>query len=579
MRRTFFALGSLVVVASASCGGGSGAAGEAVAPDEQTAQDALGIEEVECGAEPSYAEPLVVDLSSNDRLDLEVAMKDGVALVSYDCKELKIVKGCTLPGGYEFAGVSRKEQVVQMKSSDELAANLPLSVAKLSAEMQRGRSIDLAMVMVGKRSAPSNEATREELEGSCEGVTHFVRAATLGAFSMATGTKGKVAAVAELFGAGTNAASASERSNMNKDGSLDSCRESKPDAETPPGECQSAIRLELVPFVAARSKDKKGGKGGKGEKEVQAAKNPCPPGFSFAGGICTKDAEAPRLCDPKSEADCKAQCDKGHAQSCANLGVLMKKAKQPRAAYLAVFKKACEGGAGDGCSPYGWSVYPDETKNDPGLKKTKAALAIHKRGCDLGSAESCDDVGTVIEDDAFGVENKPMAVEYYRRGCSLGFAMSCWSLAYKYLKGEGVKKDLVAGLKLLARSCDAGVADDCDDLGNIIFQGKFGVPKKLDAAYVVRKRGCLLDLAYCDGAGDVAAAMGNYKVAAEHYVRGCDVDNGTWSACLSGAAIFEKGKKGVPKDEGKAKQLWSIACENGDGEDKACAKLGIPMKE
>ena len=87
-------------------------------------------------------------------------MKGGLAVVSYDCKSLKVLNGCKVEGTYEFAGVSRKEQVVQMTSADELAANLPLSVAKLSAEMQRGKSIDLAIVMVGKRSATRSRSSR-----------------------------------------------------------------------------------------------------------------------------------------------------------------------------------------------------------------------------------------------------------------------------------------------------------------------------------------------------------------------------------------------------------------------------------
>ncbi len=552
--------------------------GEAVAPDEQKAQDVLGGEMPTCTENPDYAEPLIVDLSPNDRLDLEVAMKGGVAVVRYDCQSLKVVKGCTMAGKYEFAGVSRKEHVVQMTSSDELAANLPLSIAKLSAEMQRGRSIDVAMVMVGKRSAAAHEATKKELEGRCDDATHFVRAASVGAFSLATGTRGKVAAVAELFGAGTSGKSEAARQAMNKDGSLPSCRESKPDAPSPPGECQSAIRLELMPFVATRSDDKKKEGGDKGAKAGRAAKNPCPPGFDFADEICTKSADQPTLCAPDDETDCSAQCSKGHPGSCHNLGLLLKKAKKPKDKWIAAFKTACEGNVGDACSQYGWQLYPDEIKDDPGLEKTKAALAIHKKGCDLGSGDACDDVGTVTEDNIFGVENKKMAVEYYRRGCKLGNAISCWALAYKYFKGQGVDKNPLIGLKLLARSCDAGVADDCFELGKIIFEGKFGVPKNTGAAYTVHKRGCLLERSNCDAAGDAAAALSKWKTAAEHYERGCHVDEGTWSACLSGATIYEKGKPGVPKNPGKAKLMWSTACENGEGEDKACAKLGIPMK-
>src|SRR5687767_9235086 len=138
----------LVVVASlASCGGHGG---ELVRPKDFVARDAVGAPAPACTGAPQLAKPLVVDLDPDARVDLEAAMKKGVVVVAYDCQSLRVLPACKLEAsGYEYAGVSRKEQVVQMKSQDELSVNLPLAAQKFGGSVQAGRSIDLALVLIG----------------------------------------------------------------------------------------------------------------------------------------------------------------------------------------------------------------------------------------------------------------------------------------------------------------------------------------------------------------------------------------------------------------------------------------------
>ena len=138
----------------------------------------------------------MVDWKPEQRGDLEIAMSEGVAVVAYDCSGMKLLKDCHLNGSYGYLGMTRKEQVVRLSDSDEVRANLPLSGVKLSAELKRGASLDVAMVMVGKRRTTWREPTKTDLQGPCDGATHFVRAATVGAFVMETGTKAKAQVVA-----------------------------------------------------------------------------------------------------------------------------------------------------------------------------------------------------------------------------------------------------------------------------------------------------------------------------------------------------------------------------------------------
>jgi hypothetical protein len=79
--------------------------------------------------------------------------------------------------------------VIRLNSADELGANLPFSgltlKGELAAEMQRGATLDVALMMVGKRVATHGKASTVDLLGDCAGATHIVHWATVGAFAMA----------------------------------------------------------------------------------------------------------------------------------------------------------------------------------------------------------------------------------------------------------------------------------------------------------------------------------------------------------------------------------------------------------
>ena len=196
-------------------------------------------------------------------------------------------------------------------------------------------------------------------------------------------------------------------------------------------------------------------------------------------------------------------------------------------------------------------------------------------GCDLGSGDTCDDMGVVHEDDLFGLEDHAKAVKFFKRSCALGAAIGCWHMAHMHFKGHGVAKNPIEGLKYFARACDGGSADECGELGEVVWKGMHGAPKSEELAKKALTRACQLDKTWCDSLGDVFVDFGDTKTAIGYYERGCPA---TWSACMSGGNIYAAGKGGVAKDEAKAKQLWSKSCENGEGDDAACKKLGIKMK-
>jgi TPR repeat protein len=566
-------LTGILSVSLPSCGG---AVGETLRPTDQTAAGALGGKGAVCSGEPKYAKPLIVDLDPDARVDLEASMKKGVAVVAYDCASFRVLSTCKIAdSAYEYAGVSRREQVVQMNSMDDLHANMPISSAKLGAEIKSGRSIDLALVLVGQRTTTLAKLSRDDLAGSCDGATHFVQTATLGAFSMATGSVGKAAVVAEMFNYGGGAKSESERKAMNKDGSLDDCRKSEPDAESPPGECRSPLRIELSPIAGtvAVVKGEKS-KGGEKTKESAAAESPCPEGFNYVDGLCTRGAAQAHLCDPKDEADCKAQCDKGSAESCFNYGRLVRK-KTSRAAAMPFQKKACDGGFADGCAELGVSMLPvDEGPNVE--KEARAAIAMLTKACDMGSGYGCDSAGDALSDAEYKQVDQAAARKRYDRGCDLGYGTACWSLSHLYFKGDGVPKDSTKGVALLLKACQGANGDECAELGTIYGKGKYDIAVDKEKAYRFYRRACDLDGWYCSDAAKAAGAVGKDSDAFTLAQRGCKIEDD--EACVMVGDFYSKGK-GTTQDEEKAKAVWKASCKNGEGDDDACKRIGVPVKD
>lgn len=584
-RRTSLFLGFIgastfgLLLAGAGCGG-PGAVGDAVRPADPTAGNALGEPGAAggsgdaCRAVGSYAEPLVVDLKSNERLDLELAMKEGVAVVSYDCKSLKLLKGCKLAGSYGFAGVSRKEDVVQITSSDELAANLPFSAVSLGGEVASGSSIDLALVMVGRKGTTVENAAKADLVGSCDGATHFIKSAMIGAFAMATGTSGKARAAAEIFGASAKAASSSEKRTANKDGDPESCKQATPDAPKPPDQCQSPIRLELV-AVQGQREAKGEGEGAKSE-EAQGPRNPCPEGMVLSGGKCTTGGDKPHLCKRDDAKDCIEQCEKGDAGSCHNLAWLHKMGKdvsKDEARANELFDKACNGGFANACYQRGWSYLSERLQKgkseDAQTELRVKAEELMNKACQLGDAYACYNTSDwYLRDPPLAVfpKDPARAIAMIRRGCNLGYAFACSKLAMHLVDGKHAKQDVPGAMSLLQRACDAGRWEDCETIGNLYRDGK-GVNKNPVAAIAAYEQACDKGGARACNSGGTLYAKGeglpkDPAKARALYEKGCPEKSPGWDACKSLGEAMEKGVGGA-KDMAKAAEVYERGCMKG----------------
>ena len=340
----------------------------------------------ECKPLDLSQDALVVDLRPEQRVDLEVAMHDGVAVVAYDCKTIRLLKDCRVDGVYSFVGTSTKEQTISLDDSDEIRANLPFSGAalagKVEAEMKRGAKLDIALAMVGGTRTNWVSIGKDELRGRCEGATHFVRGATLGAFAMETAAKADVRAAVEIFGSRTSGVSASERKVMNRDGDLAACKSATSESTSAPPRCNALLRLELLAV------------GAPAPREGIASDVSCPRGLVLTKGKCTTpSALLPHRCRGGDLLDCTTQCNKGDPASCTSLGLMFfegRGAEQDDTKAAKYFRQGCDQKDSSGC--VNLAVLHDKGRG--GLPESpEKAVALTRSACEDGNANGCANLG------------------------------------------------------------------------------------------------------------------------------------------------------------------------------------------
>ena len=179
----------LVVAACVACGG---PARVEIQPNASAAT---------CNPAELDGEPLVVDLGAMARADLDGALSRGIVAVKYDCGGVKVLPDCTAEGQYAYVGVTEKEQVTRFASASELRANFPTEAARLE-RTRAGRELDFGVAIVGSLTAQRSPPARADFKGRCDGATHFIRRATVGAFAIGFNTPGAKVDVESLVASG-----------------------------------------------------------------------------------------------------------------------------------------------------------------------------------------------------------------------------------------------------------------------------------------------------------------------------------------------------------------------------------------
>ena len=525
MNRTAPLVAIPLLLLAAGCGPGSVAA--AIRPGDKTAANALGEpgSGAECKEVGKEGKPLVVDWKPEQRGDLEVAMQGGLAVVHYDCQSIRLLENCHVDGSYGFKGIVLKQQVVRLNDADEVKVNLPLSGAALAANLEgaagRGSSLDLATALVGNRVSTRMSVTKADLTGMCDGATHFVRGANIGAFVLEQGSKAEVKTAVQIFKIGAGGESKSSKLARQQDGDLESCATSSSETDKPPAKCGALVRLSLVAISDAPAGAAKPAAAPAGAKDEEDG---CPAGLRLVDGKCTKPtANDKHVCKAGDVNDCKAQCAAGEAWSCNRLGAALFATDGAGAADA--FKQSCTLGHAGGCQNYGTAL-----SKGLGVKQDDGAAAKNfEKACSGGDPTGCVNLGTMYYEGRGVAKDLAKSANLFRQGCDAGSPGGCVNLGLAYDEGIGVSKDPAKALALYKRSCEGDKAEGCTNLG----------------------------VAYSTGAG----AAEDQAAATKYYTRGCNL--GSAKSCGYLGKRFRDGK-GADKDPNKAKDLLKKGCDLGD---------------
>lgn len=527
-----------------------GKAAEVAMPATPSASEAV---DGKCPGVSPFAEPLVVDGSPAERSNLELAMRSGLAVVSYSCKGLRVLPRCSAAGTYQYFGVTMRDQVVRLKSEDEVALNLPVLgvplAAKLRGELARGTSLDIGMRLVGKRSAAVSEVDASSLVGECEGATHVVRGAHVGAFAMATSADASVTATAQVLTAALQARSSRQRAVATRDGDLAACAAATRDAKEAPKNCAAPIRLELLQL------------GREYRRESRVMNQACPVGYRDASGKCTSNQRQVHACVISDLPDCANQCSAGNADSCVTLGYAYDHARgvvrNPSEAFR-LYQKGCDAGADGGCFLLALMHYNDST----GIRQDYARAAeLNELACRT-LPEGCTNLAAQYERGHGVPVNEERSAALLARACRGGYGLACGNLGNKFMPGGALKSDPAFAARLYARGCEAGVASACEGLAGAYSSG-VGVERDVDRARKLREYAC------ARGDPFACALLERYNVAAPLLEAECSHRNG--AACWVLAQMYRGGKLGLP-DTAKAAQLSIDACAKND---HYCTDAGV----
>jgi TPR repeat protein len=464
------------------------------------------------------AEPFIVDWAPDKRGDVELALKRSVIAAKVTCDGVELLRDCQVEGEYLYAGMTEREELLSLRDGEDLRSKLPpsgnQSPPRLKGEFERGATVDVALAVVGKKTSSTRRVLRSDLRGECNGATHFVRSAALGAFAMQVAGPSKAKSIDDIFGRENLGTVAAPMGAINRDGSLDACRKSQPDGDKPQGNCASPLRLELRPLMDGPVVSTEPA------NDSESGRHTCPIGLAPTDdGKCVNPASnLPRLCDYKEPNDCAAQCERGSMGSCAVLGrsyqIGRGVAQDPKKA-TDLLVRACKGGAPPACSRIGEILLTVPDKQQDGLQllqkscsagwaeactiagahlaKSRDAkvdvLGLLRRGCSAGDAEGCWTLGTLFEQGLGVPKNDAEAIRYHRLGCDGGARLGCSAYSKALEEGKGTSPDAVRAMVVLQNACDHGYSASCAELSSRYFLGK-GVTRDVNRGIGLLERAC-----------------------------------------------------------------------------------------
>ena len=396
-------------------------------------------------------------------------------------------------------GMTRRERVIRLESADDIRANLLLGgaglAAKLGGELERGATVDIAMVMVGKIRSAWRNVSPGDLVGNCKGASHIVSGATVGAFAVDKGDRTKTRAVAEVFGFGAGGGHSSASSLHVVDGELQSCMGATPDSPRAPAQCGAMMRVELLAIttdgVVARDHE---------------MRDTCTPPLVRVDGICKRGGSSVRLaeCAYGNAVQCRDSCEAGVAKSCSKLAHMVMygagglQLDPSNAARISI--QACNTGDPAGCTLNG-EILGGTFKIMTGVTKDLGQAArLFAKACDAGDAKGCWRLGEAAMF-GYGLQKEAnLATSAYLRACEGGFHSGCADLSVVALGGTGGGADYGLAATLSRRACEGNDNGGCSVEG-ITHEFGLGTPRNVSRAVAAYTKACSLDSSACRNLG------------------------------------------------------------------------------
>lgn len=237
------------------------------------------------------------------------------------------------------------------------------------------------------------------------------------------------------------------------------------------------------------------------------------------------------------------------SRSCHLLGREALKARQPEKAFRhfrkarELYQRGCDGGKPGDCYQFGYLNEHGWGTNASRKDRLASAKRSYRSGCKQNFALACVRLG--LFDEWYGASR--LAETYYHKGCRLGAGEGCYMWG-RFYQREATKSTSSVSRKLLFQKALEPLEQSC------IKEITLGC---LQAAHVLR-------------------ALGQNKKAFTRYQQTCDVHKLS-DGCVGLAQLYRTGK-GVPRDQGKARDLLRDACFKKDN-GWACLHLGRLYKK
>ncbi len=197
-----------------------------------------------CKVAADAANPLVTEWPASEKAHLQSLTDEQLVAVEYSGCELRIIDACRLSGSYTWSRTTLATDTIEIGSSDELYAKLPLGALSLEGELQRSGRLAVRTTVAGQLR--STAMPTDPPGGACSGATHFVSAISVGAFKLLSGSDISGGGRVGVAGVGAGAKGSKKEVTLREAGTQSSCAESTDEA--PHGQCASPIQVFLQPL-------------------------------------------------------------------------------------------------------------------------------------------------------------------------------------------------------------------------------------------------------------------------------------------------------------------------------------------